>query len=102
MKNAENKSYQIFKAAHPNIYSMKIKVRFWSYFSDLTGCKQTSIEVDKGITLGQLHEKVCDKFSELKAAKNSTLKVVNVDYQDSNFVLSDGDEVSLFPPVQGG
>ena len=39
---------------------------------------------------------------ELKAAKNSTLKVVNVDYQDSNFVLSDGDEVSLFPPVQGG
>jgi|TARA_B100001250_G_scaffold404983_1_gene421727 molybdopterin converting factor small subunit len=81
---------------------MKIKVRFWSYFADLTGCKQTYIEVDQGITLGQLHEQVCKQFPELTAAKNSTLKVVDVDYQDSNFVLSDSNEVSFFPPVQGG
>ncbi|MEE2614861.1 MAG: MoaD/ThiS family protein [Verrucomicrobiota bacterium] len=81
---------------------MKIKVRFWSYFADLTGCKKTCIEVDQGITLGQLHEQVCEQFPELTAAKNSTLKVVDIDYQDSNFVLSDNNEVSFFPPVQGG
>jgi len=81
---------------------MKITVRFWSYFVDLTGCKQTCIEVDQGITLGQLHEQVCEQFPKLTAAKNSTLKVVDVDYQNSNFVLSDNNEVSFFPPVQGG
>jgi len=34
--------------------------------------------------------------------KNSTLKAVGVNYQMDEFMLSDGDEVSLFPPVQGG
>ena len=40
--------------------------------------------------------------SKLAEARNSTLKAVGLDYQDDDFVLSDGDEVSLFPPVQGG
>jgi len=34
--------------------------------------------------------------------KRSTLLAVGVDYQPRDFVLSNGDEVSLFPPVQGG
>ena len=41
-------------------------------------------------------------FPALAEMKNSNLKAVGVDYQDDDFVLSDGDEVSLFPPVQGG
>ena len=32
----------------------------------------------------------------------STLIAVGVDYQPKDYVLKDGDEVSLFPPVQGG
>jgi molybdopterin converting factor small subunit len=42
------------------------------------------------------------KFPELAEMKNSTLKAVGVNYQMDKFMLSDGDEVSLFPPVQGG
>jgi molybdopterin converting factor small subunit len=30
------------------------------------------------------------------------LLAVGVDYQDRKYILQDGDEVSLFPPVQGG
>ncbi|MBT6449681.1 MAG: MoaD/ThiS family protein, partial [Verrucomicrobiales bacterium] len=45
---------------------------------------------------------VMTKFPKLAKMKNSTLKAVGVDYQTDDFVLSDGDEVSLFPPVQGG
>jgi molybdopterin converting factor small subunit len=30
------------------------------------------------------------------------LIAVGVDYQSRNHVLNEGDEVSLFPPVQGG
>lgn len=81
---------------------MIITVRFWSYFADLAGCKQTSIVVDEGTTLDELHESICEKFPKLTAVKNSTLKAVDVDYQDGKFVLTDNDEVSLFPPVQGG
>jgi molybdopterin converting factor small subunit len=34
--------------------------------------------------------------------QKSTLMAVGLDYQDRNHVLRDGDEVSFFPPVQGG
>ena len=81
---------------------MKLNVRFWSYFADVTGCRETAIEAEAGSTLGQLHDQVCKQFPKLADARKSTLKVVGVDYQDDDFVLSDRDEVSLFPPVQGG
>ncbi|MBC8326726.1 MAG: MoaD/ThiS family protein [Verrucomicrobia subdivision 3 bacterium] len=81
---------------------MKITVKFWSYFRDLTERDETSIEVEEGETLGDLHTKVMTQFPILAEMKNSTLKAVGVDYQTDEFVLSDGDEVSLFPPVQGG
>ena len=81
---------------------MKVTVKFWSYFRDLTKCDETSIEVNEGETLGDVHAAVLEKFPKLAEMKNSTLKAVGVDYQKDEFVLSDGDEVSLFPPVQGG
>ena len=81
---------------------MKVTVKFWSYFRDLTECEETSLEVNEGETLGDVHAAVMEKFPKLGEMKNSTLKAVGVAYQKDEFVLSDGDEVSLFPPVQGG
>ncbi|MDE2679834.1 MAG: MoaD/ThiS family protein [Verrucomicrobiota bacterium] len=81
---------------------MKVTVKFWSYFRDLTECGETSLEVNEGETLGNVHAAVMTKFPKLAEMKKSTLKAVGVDYQTDDFILSDGDEVSLFPPVQGG
>ena len=81
---------------------MKVTVKFWSYFRDLTECDETTFKVNEGETLGDVHSKVMAKFPMLAEMKNSTLKAVGVDYQTDDFVLSDGDEISLFPPVQGG
>jgi molybdopterin converting factor small subunit len=34
--------------------------------------------------------------------ERSMLVAVGVDYQPKDYILKNGDEVSLFPPVQGG
>ena len=81
---------------------MTVTIKFWSYFRDHTHCESTEIELPDSATLGEAHLAVLTQFPALAAMKNSTLKAVGVDYQDDDFVLSDGDEVSLFPPVQGG
>jgi len=81
---------------------MKITVKFWSYFRDHTHCESIELELPESATLGTAHAEVLEQFPALAEMKNSTLKAVGVDYQDDEFVLSDGDEVSLFPPVQGG
>ena len=84
------------------IIPMQVSVQFHSYFKDLTGCGQTVETLDAGTTLGALHEKLMACFPKLAQMKKSTLIAVGLDYQARDYVLRDGDEVSFFPPVQGG
>ena len=81
---------------------MTVTVKFWSYFKDHTECAKTSLELPAGTTLGEAHAAVIARFPALGNTQNSTLKAVGVDYQPDEFPLNDGDEISLFPPVQGG
>ena len=81
---------------------MLVKVSFYSYFKDLTGCAQTTEELPNGSTLDHLYDRLAARFPKLAAMRRSAVVAVGVDYQDRNYVLKEGDEVSLFPPVQGG
>ena len=81
---------------------MNVRVNFYSYFKDLTGCAQTTQEVQPSATVGDLYQKLMERFPKLSAMQKSTLIAVGVEYQPRSYVLQEGDEVSLFPPVQGG
>jgi len=81
---------------------MKIAVHFYSYFKDLTGSAETIETLPPGGTIADLLNQLTARFPELGAMRNSTLVAVGVDYQGRGYVLKEGDEVSLFPPVQGG
>ncbi len=81
---------------------MNVSVQFHSYFKDLTGCAQTTETLGDGSTLHELYRVVCARFPNLAAMEKSTLMAVGVDYQPRDYVLKEGDEVSFFPPVQGG
>ena len=82
--------------------TVDIEVRFYSYFKDLTGCEQARESVPAGTPLGLLHDRLMARFPKLEPMKRSTLLAVGLDYQNRDYVLQPGDEVSLFPPVQGG
>jgi molybdopterin converting factor small subunit len=81
---------------------MRVTVSFYSYFKDLTGCAQVTEDLIEGGTLDALFKQLAVRFPKLAAMRKSTLMAVGVDYQDGNHALKQGDEVSLFPPVQGG
>jgi molybdopterin converting factor small subunit len=81
---------------------MCISVCFHSYFKDLTGCARTTETVPESSTIEALYQKLVERFPRLAAMRKSTLIAVGVDYQPGSYVLNEGDEVSLFPPVQGG
>lgn len=81
---------------------MRISVVFYSYFRDLTGCSNLSVELSEGAEISTLVAELQQRFPKLKAMEKSTLIAVGVEYQSGDYVLQEGDEVSLFPPVQGG
>ena len=81
---------------------MNIRISFYSYFKELTGVGTTTEVLAEGVTLGELFDRLARLYPKLEAMRRSTLMAVGVDYQSRDYVLKDGDEVSLFPPVQGG
>ena len=81
---------------------MRVRVCFYSYFKDLTGCAATTEELPEGSTLGGLFERLAGRFPKLAAMEKATLMAVGAEYQERSCVLREGDEVSLFQPVQGG
>jgi molybdopterin converting factor small subunit len=81
---------------------MNIEVSFYSYFRDLTGTSRHTEVVPAGARIDDLYQRLIARFPKLEAMRNSTLIAVGVEYQRRDYVLAEGDEVSLFPPVQGG
>jgi molybdopterin converting factor small subunit len=81
---------------------MRVNVHFYSFFKDLAGCAETSETVPAGATARDLLEVLAARFPRFAAARSSALIAVDVEYQIRDYVLAEGDEVSLFPPVQGG
>lgn len=81
---------------------MKVTVQFFSYIKELAGCDQIVHEMAANSSLGSLQDELLVRFPRLVAMKKSTLLAVGVEYQTRDYVLKEGDEVSLFPPVQGG
>lgn len=81
---------------------MTVRVQFWSYFKELSGCADTTVKLADSATIADLLRDLYTRFPRLGAAEKSTLIAVGVDYQPRTHQLKEGDEVSLFPPVQGG
>jgi len=84
------------------VNSIIVSISFYSYFKDLTGCALIKEQRPAGSTIADLLSRVEEKFPKLGAMRKSMLLAVGVEYQTSTYVLKEGDEVSLFPPVQGG
>lgn len=81
---------------------MNVHVSFYSYFKELTGTAQTSVSLPEASPIDDLCRLLVERFPKLAGMRRSTLIAVGVEYQSGDYVLKDGDEVSLFPPVQGG
>ena len=83
----------------------KDEANFCDHFKPKAGAyvaKDTAELARVKSALDDLFKKLIARFPKLAAMQKSTLMAVGVDYQDRGYLLKEGDEVSLFPPVQGG
>jgi molybdopterin converting factor small subunit len=81
---------------------IQVTVNFYSFFKDLAGCARFSQTMPAQSTLSDLLKSIVSRFRKLEPLEKSMLTAVGVEYQDRTYILRSGDEVSLFPPVQGG
>jgi molybdopterin converting factor small subunit len=86
--------------------TMQVKVLFFSVLRDLVGAGQIiqSIELPEGApaTIRDLLSALYSAHPALESWDNSLLLAVNAEFATRDTPLSEGDEIALMPPVQGG
>jgi molybdopterin converting factor subunit 1 len=81
---------------------LKITVRFFALFRELAGMDSIDLQVEPGLTLGDLKSVVTQRFPRLAASFMSTAAAVNGNYSNDSIPLKPGDEVAFLPPLSGG
>ena len=80
---------------------MKVKALLFASYREKAGVGRLTLDLDDGATVGELAEAMRVRFPGLPEAERIVV-AVNNEYQKHDFVLRDGDEVALIPPVSGG
>ncbi len=81
---------------------MKVAVRFFAQFRELTGMKEGDVELPPGSTAADLFARFSAKEPRLEKHRGIALVARNDEYVRWDTPLADGDEVAFFPPVSGG
>ncbi|MCL4341617.1 MAG: MoaD/ThiS family protein [Candidatus Thermoplasmatota archaeon] len=81
---------------------MKIVVKYFALFRDITGTDMESIVIDDGSPVSNLLETIRKKYPDMERTNRDVLVSVNRIFATHELKLKDGDEVAIFPPVSGG
>ncbi|NNE94193.1 MAG: MoaD/ThiS family protein [Verrucomicrobiales bacterium] len=82
---------------------MTVRVLFFSLLQDVTGETEIEVNLQSDVAdLGNLLEQVFQRFPDLREWESKLLLSVDCEYADRETPLSDGCEIALMPPVQGG
>ena len=80
---------------------MKVQVLLFASYREKAGVGRLTMDLRNGATVGELADAMHSKFPGLPDPERIVV-AVNNEYQDHDFVLGDGDEAALIPPVSGG
>lgn len=80
---------------------MKVEVLLFASYRENVGAGRLTLDLNDGATVGELACAMRAKFPGLPEPGRIVV-AVNNEYQEHDFVLSDGDEAALIPPVSGG
>ena len=70
-------------------------------YREKAGAGRLTVDLEPGDTVGALTRSVTSMVPALPPAERLVV-AVNNEYRDHDFILSDGDEAALIPPVSGG
>ena len=82
---------------------MKIYIKFFGVLKAETGIDAFEVNMDAtGATVAVALKDIAAQFSQLVPRLDSLAFAVNHEFVNADYVLTDGDELALLPPVSGG
>lgn len=81
---------------------MTVRVQFFSHLRDVTGTSESQVHIPEGGTVADLLTVLRGEHPKLREWDSSILVGVGVEFVDRNYLLKEGEEIAIMPPVQGG
>jgi len=83
---------------------MTVRVLYFSVLQDLAGANEIeeTLEDSRRWTVSDLLERLYEKQAALRDWDAQILVAVDHEYVERGTILSDGQEIAIMPPVQGG
>jgi len=81
---------------------MKVHVQFFSRLRDLAGVSEMDLDVPDLTRGADLLEILYSRTPALRDWDQSILVAAGVEFVGRDYVLKQGDRISIMPPVQGG
>ena len=81
---------------------LMVKIIFFSILREKLNLRETFIECEKNTTLIEAIEILQKKIDIDNYDIKSCMFAVNQNYVENNYILIDGDEIAIIPPVSGG
>ncbi len=80
---------------------MEIQITAFGIAKDILSSNKLTYQVNEGLSVHDLKARLLDEYEDF--GKLSSLRfAVNEEYVEDSFVLHEGDDVILIPPVSGG
>jgi molybdopterin converting factor subunit 1 len=80
---------------------VRVRVKYFASFRDVTGKTEETLEVPEGVTVEGLREHVKGLYEKI-AKRDQVLVAVNGVFVPLETAVREGDDVAFFPPVSGG
>ena len=81
---------------------MKVRVQFFSHLKDAVGGSESSADLPEGATVANLLTVLYGQHPKLREWDGSILVGAGVEFVPRDYLISEGDEIAIMPPVQGG
>ena len=80
---------------------MNLSIKAFGIARDFLGEGETKFKLSQGTSILELKEALVKDYPEFEKIKSFSI-AVNQEYQEDSFVINEGDEVAIIPPVSGG
>lgn len=81
---------------------MRIVVKYFSAMRDITGRQYEEVTFSESIKLSEFLQWFFDKYPKARVFREELLVLVNGRAVSEDYVVKDGDEIAIMPPVSGG
>lgn len=81
---------------------MRVEVLLFGVLARRVGERRLTLELPEGATVGAALEVLSGRYEAIGALRQRLATAVDMAYVGSDFVLTEGGEMALIPPVSGG